>query len=92
MLFDIYKMRMKRKLIWKNINNTISRFKFFIEKTKRGEKFVMLLVDINKRRFQPNSLFSHEAVNGSIIVFLFLQPIGTKNTVNDIVRWKRRLL
>jgi len=42
-------MRMKRKSIWKNINNMIFRFKFFIEKTKRREKFVMFIVDINKR-------------------------------------------
>ena len=42
-------MRMKRKLIWKNINNTISRFKFFIEKTKGRETFVMLIADVNKR-------------------------------------------
>jgi len=48
-LFDVHKMRIKRKSIWKNINNTISRFKFFIEKTKRKEKFVTLLVDVNKR-------------------------------------------
>ena len=77
---------MKRKLILKNINNTISRFKFFIKKTKRREKFIILLVNINKKQFQLNFLFSHEAVNGHIIAFLFLQPIRTENTVNDMVR------
>ena len=56
MLFNIHKIRMKRKSIWKNINNMISRFKFFVEKTKRREKFITLLVDINKRQFQPNLL------------------------------------
>ena len=49
MLFDIHKTRIKRKLIWKNINNMISRFKFFVEKTKRREKFIMLIVNVNKR-------------------------------------------
>ena len=91
MLFDIRKTRMKRKLIWKNINNMISRFKFFVEKTKRREKFIMLIVNVNKRWFQLNSLFSYEVVNGHIMAFLFLWPIGTENTVNDMVRWKRRL-
>jgi len=35
---------MKRKLIWKNINNMISRFKFFVEKTKGREKFITLII------------------------------------------------
>jgi len=43
-LFDICKTRMKRKLIWKNINNMISRFKFFVEKTKGREKFITLII------------------------------------------------
>jgi len=51
----------------------------------------MLIVDVNKRQFQLNSLFSCEAVNGHIMAFLFLQPIGTENTMNNMVRWKRRL-
>jgi len=48
MLLDIRKTRMKIKTIWKNINKMISWFKFFIEKRKREEKFVMLIVHINK--------------------------------------------
>jgi len=71
-LLDIRKMRMKRKTIWKNINKMISWFKFFIEKRKEGEKFVILIVHINKWRFQPNSLFGHEAVDRHIMTVLFL--------------------
>jgi len=60
-------MRMKRKMIWKNINDTISRFEFMIEKGERREKLISFIVHIDKRQFQSTSLFSHEIVNGCIM-------------------------
>jgi len=47
-LFDIRKTRMKRKMIWKKINKTVSWVKFFIKKRKGREKFIMLIIHIDK--------------------------------------------
>jgi len=47
-LFDIGKVRMKRKTIWKKINKMVSWFKFFVEKRKGREKFVTLIIHINQ--------------------------------------------
>jgi len=48
MFFDIGKTRMKRKTIWKKIAKMVSWFKFFIEKKKGRENFVMLIIHIDK--------------------------------------------
>jgi len=40
---------MKRKMIWKNINDTISRFEFMMEKGERREKLISFIVHIDKR-------------------------------------------
>jgi len=37
MFFDIGKIRMKRKTIWKKIAKMVSWFKFFIEKKRKGK-------------------------------------------------------
>ena len=49
----------------------------------------MLIIHIDKRRFQAQSLFGHKMIDGCVIVILFLQPVGTENVVYDVVRWKR---
>jgi len=41
----------KRKMIWKDINNMISRFEFIIEKRKRREKLVIFIIHIDDRQF-----------------------------------------
>jgi len=41
----------KRKTIWKDINNMISRFEFIIEKRKRREKLVIFIIHIDDRQF-----------------------------------------
>ena len=49
----------------------------------------MLIIHINKWRFQVKSLFGHKIVNECIIVTLFLQPVRTENVVYDMVGQKR---
>jgi len=66
-LFDVQRMRVKRKMVWKNVNNTISRIEFLVEKRKEREKFVTFIIHIDNRQFKPTSLFSHKIINRCII-------------------------
>ena len=66
-LFCIQSMRMKRNMIWININDMTSRFEFMIKKEKRREKVISFIIHIDKRRFQSISLFSSEMVNRHIM-------------------------
>ena len=49
------------------------------------ENFIMFIICIDKRRFQLYSLLSCEMVNRCDMTFVFLQSIGTKNTMDDVV-------
>jgi len=40
-------MRVKRKTVWKNVNNTISRIEFLVEKRKGRENFIMFIIHID---------------------------------------------
>ena len=90
-LLCIWNIRMKRKTIWKNINDTISRFEFIIEKGERRKKLISFIMHINKRQFQSTSLFSHEIINGCIMTWIFMQPIRAEDTVDNMIREKGRL-
>ena len=64
----------------------ISRFEFLVEKRKRREKFITFIIHINNRQFKPTSLFGHKVIDGRIMTFVFLQPIRTGNTVDNMIR------
>ena len=91
LLFDVQRTRVKRKTVYKNVNNMISRIEFLVEKRKGREKFVMFIIHIDNGWFKPTSLFSCKMINGHIMTFVFLWPIRTENAVDDMIGWKRRL-
>jgi len=64
--------------------------KLIIKEGKGQKNFIAFIIHINKRRLQFHSLLSHEVINGCDMTFVFLQSIGTKNAMDDVVGWKRR--
>jgi len=58
---------------------------FLIEKRKWRRKFVILVIHINKQRFQAKSLFGCEAINEYVMMTLFLQPTRAENATDDMI-------
>ena len=49
----------------------------------------MLVIHIDKQRFQAKSLFRCEVIDGCVMTTLFLQPARAENTTDDMIEQER---
>jgi len=70
---------MEIKSIGKQVNKTVSRGEFMIERIKRREEFVLLIVYINKKTIQIKSLLKSQSFEEHIIEIIIDRSIRRKN-------------
>ena len=81
---------MERKSIGKQVNKTVSREEFMIERIKRREKFILLIVHVNKKAIQMKSLLESQSFEGQIIGIMVAGSVRGKNQSNDVVVRKEK--
>ena len=70
---------MEIKSIGKQVNKTVSRGEFMIERIKRREEFVLLIVYVNKRTIQMKSLLKSQSFERQIMEIIIDRSIRRKN-------------
>ena len=81
---------MERKSIGKQVNKTVFREEFMIKRIKRREKFVLLIVHVNKEAIQMKSLLESQSFERQIIGIMVAGSVRGKNQSNDVVVRKKK--